>query len=90
MERTRVSLPISALALALVLFGTSCTKEEVVAPASAAHGTLKSSTDPSPTFNGSTDGSVDPKVDPNPDPTTISDDGDDQGDRERGRGKRGR
>lgn len=90
MKRTRVSFLTGIIALALVLFGTSCTKEELVAPSSAAHGTVKSGdgSDPSMTNDGS--GVVTPKGDDDPNGGGISDDGDDQGDRERGRVKRGR
>ena len=85
MKRTRVSIPVLALAFALAVLGTSCAKEEVIAPSTEATGTLKSTGTPDPTFsNDGNDGVIDPKVDPN----GISDDGDDQGDRERGRGKR--
>ncbi|HEX2615975.1 MAG TPA: hypothetical protein VHL57_00460 [Flavobacteriales bacterium] len=94
MKRTRVSIPIVLIALAMVLLGTSCTKEELVAPStapsSAANGNVKSTGDPDPSFTNDGSGTVDPKGGDENDPSGISDDGDDQGDRERGRSKRGR
>ncbi|MFT3884576.1 MAG: hypothetical protein QM724_03835 [Flavobacteriales bacterium] len=91
MKRIVTSIRVLSLAFALVLLGTSCTKEEVVAPvapATTGHGVAKGACTPPPPDPNTVNNGATPTTSSKTSPSNISDDGDNQGDRERGRPKR--